>query len=162
MTCGAPIHVSCAIAEDLSGLLFSPSSLQLHVKQAISVLESVNAAAAETAAAPGDEAAGPSPSRAKGADAGREEAGNKRVHPRETGARQYPYNGKKARTERAWFAEIVDDSGKRTKVPCKYDVEKKMYVPTGGRDVVPGGKVGTRDKTAEDLQVMCEQAAFCV
>ena len=29
-----------------------------------------------------------------------------------------------------------------------------MYVPTGGRDVVPGGKVGTRDKTAEDLQAL--------
>jgi len=81
------------------------------------------------------------------------------VHPRETAARQYPYNGKKARTERGesgrpWFAEIVDDSGKRTKVPCKYDAEKLMYVPTGGRDVVPGGKVGTRDKTAEDLQAL--------
>lgn len=59
-----------------------------------------------------------------------------------TGARQYPYNSKKARTDgRPWFAEIVDDSGKRTKVPCKYDSEKRMYVPTGGRDVVPGGKV---------------------
>jgi hypothetical protein len=75
------------------------------------------------------------------------------------GARQYPFNGKKARTERGdsgrpWFAEIVDDAGKRTKVPCKYDSEKRMYVPTGGRDVVPGGKVGTREKTAEDLQAL--------
>lgn len=49
-------------------------------------------------------------------------AGTKRLHPREAGgARQYPYNGKRARTERGeggrpWFAEIVDDSGKRTKV----------------------------------------------
>jgi hypothetical protein len=47
---------------------------------------------------------------------------NKRLHARESGGpRQYPYNGKKARTERGdsgrpWFAEIVDDSGKRTKV----------------------------------------------
>ena len=39
-------------------------------------------------------------------------------------------------------------------VPCKYDSEKRMYVPTGGRDVVPGGKVGTREKTAEDLQAL--------
>ena len=66
-----------------------------------------------------------------------------------SGARQYPFNGKKARTERGdsgrpWFAEIVDDAGKRTKVPCKYDSEKRMYVPTGGRDVVPGGKVTAR------------------
>ena len=42
----------------------------------------------------------------------------------------------------------------RRQVPCKYDTEKRMYVPTGGRDVVPGGKVGTRDKTAEDLQAL--------
>ena len=45
------------------------------------------------------------------------------MHAREGGgARQYPYNGKRARTDRGeggrpWFAEIVDDSGKRTKVP---------------------------------------------
>ena len=32
-------------------------------------------------------------------------------------------------------------TGKRTKVPCKYDADKCMYVPTGGRDVVPGSKV---------------------
>eukprot|EP00960_Hanusia_phi_P032702 750010-Hanusia_phi.AAC.3 len=78
--------------------------------------------------------------------------GVKRNHPR-GGASQYPYNGKKARIS-PFFAEIVDDTGKRTRVPCKYDVTNKMYVPTGGRDVIPGGKVGTRDKTAEDLQAL--------
>lgn len=72
---------------------------------------------------------------------------------------QFPYNGKRARTvpsndTRPFFAEIVDDSGKRTKVPCKYDKQTKMFVPTGGRDVAPGGKVGTREKTAEDLQAL--------
>ena len=40
--------------------------------------------------------------------------------------------------------------GKRTKVPCKYDSEKRMYVPTGGRDVVPGGKVRVRSVTRDN------------
>ena len=37
-----------------------------------------------------------------------------------------------------------------------------MYVPTGGRDVVPGGKVGTRDKTAEDLQALDVGESGCL
>lgn len=88
----------------------------------------------------------------------KQDIGVKRGHSR-GGPQQFPYNGKKARTSggsegRPFFAEIVDDSGKRTRVPCSYDASKKMYVPTGGRDVVPGGKVGTRDKTIEDLQAL--------
>ena len=55
---------------------------------------------------------------------------------------------------RPFFAEITDDNGKRTRVPCRYDMVSKMYVPSGGRDTVPcGKKVGTRDKTPQDLQV---------
>jgi hypothetical protein len=48
------------------------------------------------------------------------------------------------------------DSGKRTRVPCRYDAVHKMYMPTGGRMDTSAGakKVGTRDKTPEDLQAL--------
>ena len=86
--------------EDLSLLLFSPSSLQLHLQQAVTVLESVAASAptAETmsaASSPTQTPSGPSPSRALNSATHEEASGTKRVHPRETAARQYPYNGKK-------------------------------------------------------------------
>ena len=85
--------------------------------------------------------------------------GAKRSHP-PGGARQYPHNAKKQRMAEAgrpFFAEITDDSGRRTRVPCRYDTSSRMYVPSGGRDTVPcGQKVGTRDKTPQDLQVGLE------
>ena len=82
--------------------------------------------------------------------------GYKRSHP-PGGARQYPLHAKKPRVteaSRPFFAEITDDSGRRTRVPCRYNPTSRMYVPSGGRDTVPcGKKVGTRDKTPQDLQV---------
>ena len=71
--------------EDLSLLLFSPASLQLHLEQAVAVLESVNTAPASGAASPADKPAGPSPSRATKSSKVEEASGAKRVHPRETG-----------------------------------------------------------------------------
>jgi hypothetical protein len=142
--------------QDLVLLIFSPTSLQLHLSQAKAVLEAAQVQSQELPAPQHASASEPS---SPGSQTSPSAAGVKRIHRGgAAGAQQFPYNGKRARigvdSVRPFFAEIVDDSGKRTRVPCKYDTNHAMYVPTGGRDPVPGGKVGTRDKTAQDLQAL--------